>query len=139
MVSNICRNACSFHQHQEDVIKTYAIGLGTGLLAAAAIALSPAVPALIPIGVQVVLIAFRTGLHVDNVANCLDLQPKTSKWSFALNETAEKDVQQTLSTVHKSAVSEFNSKSVHQINHCPRAHQSQIMRTSVLLVTVPSQ
>ena len=80
------------------------MGLSTGLLAAAAIALSPAVPALIPLGVEVILIAFRTGLHVGTVANLLDLQRHGTPWSFNLVGTNETEAQEVLSRFHLDRV-----------------------------------
>ncbi|KAI8168501.1 Conidial yellow pigment biosynthesis polyketide synthase [Colletotrichum sp. SAR 10_71] len=44
--------------------QTFFMGLCTGLFAAAAIASTPSVSTLIPLAVQVVLMAFRTGTHV---------------------------------------------------------------------------
>lgn len=80
---------------------TYAVGISTGLLAAAATALSPAVPALIPLGVEVVLIAFRTGLHVGTVANHLDLQRDGTNWSFVLSGMTDAEGQRVLSDFHE--------------------------------------
>lgn len=80
---------------------TYAVGISTGLLAAAAIAVSPAVPALTPLGVEVVLIAFRTGLHVGTVANHLDLQRDGAKWSVVLSGMTDAECQRVLSDFHQ--------------------------------------
>lgn len=80
------------------------MGLGIGLLAAAAIALSPSVPSLIPLGVEVVLIAFRTGLHVGTVANRLELQRDGSRWSFNLDGTTNAEAQGVLDTIREARV-----------------------------------
>lgn len=60
--------------------------------------------ALIPLGVEIVLIAFRTGLHVGTVANRLELQRDGSRWSFKLDETTDAEVQKVLSTIHEARV-----------------------------------
>lgn len=91
-----CRYANTLHLHPAES-ETYAVGFSTGLLAAAAIALSPAVPTLIPLGVEVVLIAFRTGLHVGTVANHLDSQHDGSSWSYALSGITEAETRILLS------------------------------------------
>lgn len=102
-MSKSCRYANALHVHPVES-ETYAVGLSTGLLAAAAIALSPAVPALIPLGVEVVLIAFRTGLHVGTVANHLDSQHDGSSWSYALSGITEAETSLLLSNFHKDQV-----------------------------------
>lgn len=98
-----CRYANSLHLHPVES-ETHAVGLSIGLLTAAAIALSPAVPALIPLGVEVVLIAFRTGLHVGTVANHLDSQHDGSSWSYALSGISEAETRLLLSNFHAGQV-----------------------------------
>ena len=95
-MAKACRYANTPHLHPAES-ETYAVGFSTGLLAAAAIALSPAVPTLIPLGVEVVLIAFRTGLHVGTVANHLDSQHDGSSWSYALSGITEAETRILLS------------------------------------------
>ena len=106
----IYSHAGAIHHQPGDLSETYAVGLGTGLLAAAAIALSPSVPALIPLGVEIVLIAFRTGLYVRNVANFLDLQRDANSWSLGYPSMADTEAQQILAEFHKDKVFESNRR-----------------------------
>lgn len=98
-----CRYAIALHRHPAET-ETHAVGLSTGLLAAAAIALSPAVPALIPLGVEIVLIAFRTGLHVGTVANHLGSQHEDSSWAYDLSGITEAETRLLLSNFHAEQV-----------------------------------
>lgn len=75
------------------------------MLTAAAVALSASLPALISLGVEVVLVAFRAGIHVGAVATRLELQRDGSSWGFQLDETTETQVQTVLSTIHQARVS----------------------------------
>ncbi len=85
--------------------KTCAVGLCTGLLAAAAVASSPALPALVPLAVEVVLIAFRTGLYAGVTAKSLDVsQGHTASWSSAVTGTNDKDAQSAISDFHHQKV-----------------------------------
>ena len=81
------------------------VGLCTGLLAAVAVALSPALPALVPLGVEVTLIAFRTGLCVGTAARSLELsQDRAASWSFIVTGTDDKEAQATITAFHKEKV-----------------------------------
>ena len=85
--------------------RTVAVGLCTGLLAAAAVASSPALPALVPLGVEVVLIAFRTGLCALTAAKSLELsQDKAASWSFVVTGTDDKEAQATIDSFHHTKV-----------------------------------
>ena len=85
--------------------RTVAVGLGTGLLAAAAVASSPALAALVPVGVDVVLIAFRTGLCALTTAKSLELsQDKAASWSFIVTGTDDKEAQATIDSFHHTKV-----------------------------------
>lgn len=103
IVAKNCRYANALHHHPAES-ETHAVGLSTGLLAAAAIALSPAVPALIPLAVEVVLIAFRTGLHVGTVANHLESQHDGSSWAYALSRITVAETRLLLSNFHADQV-----------------------------------
>lgn len=85
--------------------RTVALGLCTGLLAAAAVASSPALSALIPLGVEVVKIAFRTGLCTGTTAKSLELsQDKAASWSFIVTGTNDKEAQTTIDAFHHTKV-----------------------------------
>ena len=87
------------------------IGLGVGNLAAAAIALSPTVTSLIDLAIDIVIIAFRIGLQVDNIANHIDLQYGSSGWSLAINGIANSEVQSLLGSFHQAHVIHIPPKS----------------------------
>ncbi|KAL9943253.1 Type I Iterative Polyketide synthase (PKS) [Verticillium nonalfalfae] len=82
---------------------TYILGLCTGLFAAAAVASTASVSTLIPVAVQTVLMAFRTGSHVASLAE--RLCPATSRsdpWTHVLVDVTEADVTKALQSFHSS-------------------------------------
>lgn len=85
---------------------TYVIGLSTGLLAAAAVALSPAVSALIPLAVEVVLIAFRLGLHIEKTARNVEYTPSSegATWSYVFPGKIQAEAQAVLDSFHQEKV-----------------------------------
>ena len=85
--------------------QTCLVGLCTGLLAAAAIASSPAPLALIPLAIEVVLIAFRTGSYIGTTADRLEFSREGSaSWSSIVAGTSEAEVQNVLDHLHKTKV-----------------------------------
>ena len=87
--------------------KTCVVGLSTGLLAAAVVALSPTIPALMPLAVEAVLIAFRLGLHVKNTASNIETSSAHddgSSWSCVLTGTTQPEAQQALDEFHRDKV-----------------------------------
>ena len=83
------------------------IGLSAGLLAAAAVALSPATPALIPLAVEVVVIAFRIGLFVRSTAANIEVphSPRgDASWSYALPGMTRPDAENLLFSFHTEKV-----------------------------------
>ncbi|KAL5316080.1 hypothetical protein ACEPPN_016957 [Leptodophora sp. 'Broadleaf-Isolate-01'] len=104
-------------------------GLGTGLLSTAAVSLSPTLAGLPLAGAQVVRVAFRLGVLVDQVSQ--NLQPRqpsenSSKdsWAYVVPNVAASDVQKELDAIHaaearkeapvasKIFISAFNQTSV---------------------------
>lgn len=82
------------------------MGLCTGLFAAAAIASTPSVSTLIPLAVQVVLMAFRTGTHVGSLAERLSPPVGQSEpWTHILPGLKESDAKEALTNFHESNVS----------------------------------
>jgi hypothetical protein len=66
------------------------IGLCTGLFAATAITSAPSLPALIPIAVQMVLVAFRAGQYVTGMAEQLEgVDDVSESWSYVVPEVSE--------------------------------------------------
>jgi hypothetical protein len=86
--------------------ETYLVGLCTGLFAATAIACSPSLSELVPIGVQFVLMAFRTGAFVATLADRLEKDSDLSKsWTYVVPGTREVAATSMLTEFHKTNVS----------------------------------
>lgn len=85
---------------------SYVAGLSTGLLAAAAVALSPTIPALIPLAVEAVLIAFRLGLHIETTARNVEISQTNQggSWSYVIPGKTEAEAQTALAEFHKERV-----------------------------------
>ena len=102
---NVFRHAGELYGQPGQSTDTYAVGLCTGLLAAAAVASSPALPALIPLGVEVTLIAFRVGSYVGTTAKHLDMaRSGSASWSTIVTGTTESVVHDALSALHADKV-----------------------------------
>ncbi|KAL6720646.1 hypothetical protein ACLMJK_002571 [Lecanora helva] len=86
---------------------TFVLGLSTGLLAAAAVALSPAVSTLVPLAVEVVLIAFRLGLHIERTKRNLEnaTGSTSTNWAYEILGRSEHEAQAALDTFHQQNVS----------------------------------
>ena len=78
-------------------------GLCTGLIAASAIASADSLTALIPLAVEAVRIAFRTGAHVGRVAQQLECDTGRRSWSTIVGADA-KAVDTALSEFHEENV-----------------------------------
>ena len=88
-------------------LETCVVGLSTGLLAAAAVALSPRIQALMPLALEAVLIAFRLGLQVKNTASNIELSPAhndDSSWSYVITGKTESEAQSALDDFHHDKV-----------------------------------
>ncbi|EFX02617.1 polyketide synthase [Grosmannia clavigera kw1407] len=88
-------------KHYEDIIRhdqTFLAGLCSGLFAAVAIASTPSLSSLVPVGVQAVLMAFRTGSHVAKLAD--RLSPATGRsesWTYIFPSQKEEETRKVLS------------------------------------------
>ena len=92
-------------------LESCVVGLSTGLLAAAVVALSPTIPALMPLAVEAVLIAFRLGLHVKNTANNIEKSPARgddSSWSYVIPGKPKSEAQNALDDFHHEQVKPVN-------------------------------
>ncbi|RWA08120.1 hypothetical protein EKO27_g6972 [Xylaria grammica] len=93
-------------KNHEDVSRpenTRLSGLCTGLFAAAAIATSPSLSALIPIAVQVVLMAFRVGSHVGSLSEWLSpAVEKSESWTYVMSSVKDSDAKKILVDFHRS-------------------------------------
>lgn len=82
------------------------VGLCTGLLAATAITSARSASSLIPIAVEMVLIAFRTGLHVTRMAETLESADQASdNWTLVAPEVDEEVAKAVLVGFHAEHVS----------------------------------
>jgi hypothetical protein len=82
---------------------TCLVGLCTGLYAAIAISSAPSLSALIPIAVQMVLVAFRAGLYVTGMAEQLERVDDVPKsWSYVVPEISESRAQEALTSFQES-------------------------------------
>ncbi|KAI1345073.1 polyketide synthase [Xylariaceae sp. FL0016] len=91
------------HEDATEPSKTKLSGLCTGLFAATAIASSPSLSALLPIAVQVVLMAFRTGSHVASLAERLSPQSgKAESWTYVIPSLKEAQAKSILAEFHSS-------------------------------------
>ena len=88
-----------------DPSKTRIVGLCTGSFAAAAVASSPSPATIIPFAVEIVGIAFRTGLYIGTLAQRLyprgDLK---ESWAFLVLETEEIDASHALQEFYQEEV-----------------------------------
>ncbi|KAJ1326724.1 naphtho-gamma-pyrone polyketide synthase [Microdochium nivale] len=77
-------------------------GLCTGLFAAAAIASSPSLSTLLPVAVQVVLMAFRTGNYVSSMAERLSPATKGQEsWTYVLAGVKDTEARSSLLSFHQ--------------------------------------
>ena len=103
--TDVYRYAGDLTGQSSEPSQTCLVGLCIGLLAGAAIASSPAPLALIPLAIEVVLIAFRTGSYIGATADRLELSREGSvSWSTIIAGTSEAEVQSTLNDLHKTKV-----------------------------------
>lgn len=85
-------------------------GLGTGLLTTAAVSLSPTLADLPLAGAEVVRVAFRLGVLVDEVSQ--NLQPRQASteagpgdsWAYVVPDVAVDEVQKELDAIHMTEV-----------------------------------
>lgn len=92
----------------EDVMngQTFNVGLCSGLFAATAVASTPSLSTLVPVAVQVVLMAFRVGLYVHSLAERLSPTAENSEsWTHIYPGVNEAPAAAVLATFHELNVS----------------------------------
>ncbi|MCJ1307459.1 hypothetical protein MMC25_001105 [Agyrium rufum] len=85
------------------------IGMGMGLLASAAIGLSRTLAEIPRVGAEVIRIAFRLGVLVNEVSQNLeprDPEGNPESWAYVVAETTEAQVQHELDSIQKKATPE---------------------------------
>lgn len=109
---NLSRYTSALHGQIEESTKSCVVGLSAGLLAAAAVACSPEITALIPLAVEVVLIAFRVGRLARTAARHIEVtrsEDSAASWSYVIPGMTQPEAQAALST--------FNQSKVHSTTH----------------------
>jgi len=82
--------------------------LGIGLLASAAVSLSPNLADIPLAGAEVVRVAFRLGVHVEEISQNLESRDLTSPpdtWACVVPDVAAEEVQKELDAIHTRDVS----------------------------------
>ena len=90
------------------------VGLSTGQLSAAVVALAPTNPARMALGVEAVLIAFRLGLHVRTTASNTEIstaQDEDSTWSYDIAGQKESEARKALDDFHQDKVTSIDDRS----------------------------
>ena len=135
----------------EDVTnrKTFNVGLCIGLFAATAVASTPSLSALVPVAVEMALMAFRVGTHVHSLAEKLSPTLEASEsWTHIYPGVKELQAAAVLADFHESEVSEDNprasplyvhSANVHRDTPTPSAPTSVLPRRVALLFLVRRQ
>ena len=83
------------------------VGLCTGLLAATAITSAPSLSLLVPIGVEMVIVAFRIGVYVGGMAEQLDAVNTTDSWTYVVPDTTEESATSILAAFRISQVGDL--------------------------------
>ena len=108
-------NDCRSHaeKNYEDVTRhdrTLLVGLCSGMFAASAIASTPSLSTLVPVAVQAVLLAFRTGSYVYTLGERLSPAVEQSEsWTYIFPGLKEDDA--------TSALDEFHQQNVSTLDH----------------------
>ncbi|KAJ5769696.1 Type I Polyketide synthases (Type I PKS) [Penicillium odoratum] len=94
--------------HDFDSSHAYLAGLGIGLLATAAVSLSSTLADIPIAGAEVVRLAFRLGVLVDDVSHNLQARDlanngQPDSWAYVLPNVAPGEVQQELDAIHAKA------------------------------------
>ncbi|KAG0650226.1 polyketide synthase [Hyphodiscus hymeniophilus] len=117
-----------------DALNTCLAGLGTGLLATAAVSLSPTLADIPLVAAEVVRIAFRLGTLVDEVSQNLQPRDLTDKgspdtWAYVIPDVNSDDVQSELDSIHAAEGTPETS----------RVFISALSRTSVTISGPPGR
>ncbi|KAL2264683.1 hypothetical protein VTJ83DRAFT_7193 [Remersonia thermophila] len=105
-VSQIAHYLHHAEKHNEDITSpenTFLIGLCSGLWAAAAISITPSLTGLVHIGVQVVILAFRTGSYVHEMGQRLSpAHEQSDSWTYIFAGIDHDEATKRLNAFHES-------------------------------------
>ncbi|KAI9667461.1 MAG: Type I Iterative PKS [Bathelium mastoideum] len=116
-------------------VDTCLAGLGTGLLATAAVSLSPILADVPIVGAEIIRIAFRLGVLVDAVSQNLQHRQITTgagpgdSWAYVVPDTTADEVQRELDAIHRTE----------KIPEASKIFLSATSRTSVTVSGPPSR
>lgn len=86
--------------------ETCTVGLCTGLFAAVAVSITPSLSALVNIGAEFVILAFRTGRHVAALAERIHESGNAAEsWTYVVPGLAEATARSVLADFNKTNVS----------------------------------
>lgn len=106
----ICSRAEKVPEDATKPSETYAIGLCTGLFAAAAVSVTPSLSALVNIGAEFVMMAFRTGTHVASLGDKLYHSASGAEsWTYIAPQMTLEEAAALVVTFNESNVSEASS------------------------------
>jgi hypothetical protein len=95
----------TFNFHQTDGCLT---GLGIGILSTAAVSLSPTLADIPLAGAEVIRLAFRLGILVDEVSRNLQSRPLDGghgdSWAYVVHDAVVEEVQKELNAIHAAEV-----------------------------------
>lgn len=127
------------HEDTTKPAETCLIGLCTGLFAAAAISSAPSLSGLVPVAVQFVLMAFRTGAHVAALAERLQGNSEGSEWTYVLPALGMAETSSILKDFHSENVSLRIRLLVHQLTffeNIPVASQAYVSAAATTSITI---
>ncbi|PHH81486.1 hypothetical protein CDD82_676 [Ophiocordyceps australis] len=108
---------------------SYVAGLGLGLLASAAVSVSPTLAELPLAGADAVRLAFRFNMHVLAVSENLELSPPTETWAYVVHNVDETAAQEELDTLQGEG----------EVADASKVFISAIGQTSVTISGPPSR
>lgn len=111
-----------------ELADTVAVGLCTGLFAAAAVSISPSLSALVTIGAEIVCMAFRTGRCVAGLGNRLHESTVPESWTYIVPQITEDEA--------GTLLNEFNTKNAYTLTQ--RVYISAITTSSVAFSGPPT-
>lgn len=95
------------------------MGFCTGIFAATAVASAHSLSALVPLGIQMVLFAFRTGAYVAAMADRLhQSKTGTESWTYILPGADERKTASKLADFHKTLVPKSKEHSAFLFADC---------------------